>query len=260
MPYNLLNKILLILRFINTNLLVCFVFLPWVASAQAQTAASAELGHYAKELVEVTPDTIQQRLRDAHNGDVAAMFEIANYLRLQPENDTDPRYQLAFGWALNAARRGHPQAAQMTGAMYRRGVGVAQDFSRSRKWLERALARGASEPNFELALLYSDETNISFDDAKAAQYLAAAIRANEPRACLISARNQMTDGASFRNVIEEVMCAADGGLVEAMEMLGNFHLTQRSPYAERRARLWLQRAMLAGSQSASETLANLSAD
>jgi TPR repeat protein len=259
--YKLVNKILLILRFRFANLLVFIVFLPWVVSgiapASAQSDPGNQLANYAKDLAETAPQHIQSRLRDAHLEDVGAMYEMAIYLRTLARKTDDPINQLAFGWALNAARRGHPEAAQLTGEMYRKGVGVGQDYSRARKWLERALARRSTEPNFELALLYSDEANLGYDSTKAASYLAAAIRASEPRACLISARNKMQDGTAFQIVIEDITCAADGGLVEAMEMLGDYHLTQRSPYANRRARHWFQRAMQAGSQTASEKLASL---
>ncbi|NBP80877.1 sel1 repeat family protein [bacterium] len=138
-----------------------------------------------------------------------------------------------------------------------RGIGVAQNFAKARKWLERALARKSREPNFELALLYADTDNPGSDKKKAAEYLTAAIEQSEPRACLISAQSKIEDGATFRSVLTEVTCAADGGMPEAMEMLGDFNLQQNSPYALVRARKWLRLAAENGSKSAARKLLEL---
>ena len=94
--------------------------------------------------------------------------------------DDDGMASYAFGWALLAARNGHAQSAELTGVMYRSGIGVQQNYVKARKWLERALARGSNEPYFELAILYADEDNPGVDKTKSAEYLTEAIRMSEP--------------------------------------------------------------------------------
>ena len=203
------------------------------------------------------PDTVRQDLYRAHAGDVESMHGVASWLIDQSVTRDDEMASLAFGWALLAARNGHAQAAELTGVMYREGTGVPQNFVKSRKWLERALARGSREANFELAILYASEDNPGMDQVKSARYLTEAIRTSEPRACLIAARNKITQGVELRQALGEVKCAAEGGIPEAMEMVAEYHLSKRSPQSAAQARVWLMRAIQEGSQTAADKLAAL---
>jgi len=200
------------------------------------------------------PQSIRDQLARAHDNDTDAMHAIALHLMAQRNSDDDNMARFAFGWALYAGRNGHPEASELTGSLYRQGIGVPQNFAKARRWLERALARKSKEANFELALLYADQANPNQNKAKAADYLAMAIRRSEPRACLIAARGKLEDGVEFRKVIDDVTCAAEGGLTEAMEMLGDFNLNLKSPYARVRARHWFGRAAELGSPSAATKL------
>lgn len=229
-------------------ILALFIFLPPIKMA----AAFETLG-----LPETATPKIHESLKAAHKGDTEAMFTIATYLLAQTDSEAPNYDRLAFGWALNAARNGHTQAAELTGVMYRNGTGVDQNYVKARKWLERALARQSHEPNFELALFYADENNPGFDKNKAGTFLAAAIRGDEARACLISALNKIDDGENMRHVLPEITCAAKGGVVDAMEMLGTYHLGRKSPYAFGMAQGWFERAAEAGSLSATAKLEEL---
>ncbi len=208
----------------------------------------------AMSLPDDAPQMIREQVAAAHQRDEDAMYQVAIYLRDQSVEDQDELARHAFGWALLAARNGHPQAAELTGVMYRQGFGIPQNYVKSRKWLERALARKSAEPNFELALLYADDENPGVDKTKAAVFLAESIRQTEPRACLISARNKLRSGIEFRKILTEITCAAEGGLVDAMEMLGDYNSQKKSPYAAVRAREWLTRAIEAGSPTAADKL------
>ena len=211
----------------------------------------------AQELPADADPTIRETLAAAHDGDVESMYTIAVYLLEQGQIDKPDYLPLAFGWTLNAARRGHPQSAELAGVMYRRGIGTARNFVKARKWLDRALARGSNEPNFELALLYSEDENPGASKQRAASYLNEAIQKKEPRACLISARNKINGGIELRKAIDEIRCAAEGGIVDAMIMMADYHLTKRSPYAKANAREWLLRASDLGSAEAMNKLASL---
>jgi len=201
--------------------------------------------------------TIKETLNAAHDGDVESMYSVAIYLLEQGQQDQPEYLPLAFGWTLNAARRGHPQSSELAGVMYRRGIGTTRNFVKARKWLDRALARGSKEPNFELALLYSEDENPGASKQRAASYLNEAIQNKEPRACLIAARNKINSGIELRKAIEQIRCAAEGGIVDAMIMMADYHLTKRSPYAKANAREWLLRAVDLGSPEAMDKLASL---
>ena len=211
----------------------------------------------ATTLAPDTPQTVRDTLSNAHAGDIDSMHRIATYLIGKSVTDDDQMATFAFGWALLAARSGHAQAAELTGVMYRNGIGVTQNYVKSRKWLERALARGSNEPNFELAILYADDNNPGVDKAKASNFLTEAIKTAEPRACLIAARNKLDEGIELRRILGELNCAADGNIPEAMELLADYHLTKRSPLSENRARGWLEKALGAGSTTAAGKLAAL---
>ena len=203
------------------------------------------------------PQNVRQILSEAHAGNVDSMHRIATYLVGKSATDDDEMSKFAFGWALLAAREGHAQSAELTGVMYRNGIGVPQNYVKARKWLERALARGSNEPNFELAILYADEKNPGVDKNKAANFLTEAIKTAEPRACLIAARNKIHEGMELRRVLSELNCAADGDIPEAMQLLADYHLDKRSPLSKNRARVWLERAISSGSTTAAQKLAAL---
>ena len=224
----------------------------------AITLLAGFIGHLqAQELPADADITIKETLAAAHKGDVESMYSVAVYLLEQGQQDQPEYLPLAFGWTLNAARRGHPQSSELAGVMYRRGIGTTRNFVKARKWLDRALARGSKEPNFELALLYSEDENPGASKQRAASYLNEAIQKKEPRACLISARNKINGGIELRKAIDEIRCAAEGGIVDAMVMMADYHLTKRSPYAKANAREWLLRAVDLGSAEAMDKLASL---
>ena len=141
----------------------------------------------ARTLATDAPVRIREALYKAHAGDVESMHRVAIYLIRQSMQGDEESSSLAFGWALLAARNGHAEAAELTGVMYRAGTGVPQNFVKSRKWLERALARGSREANFELAILYASEDNPGMAKTKSSKFLGEAIRGSEPR--MASPRN-----------------------------------------------------------------------
>ena len=228
--------------------------LVWLAMAATMIPGTPA---QANTLAPDTSQAVRDTLSNAHAGDIDSMHRIATYLIGKSVTDDDQMAKYAFGWALLAARNGHAQSAELTGVMYRNGIGVPQNYVKSRKWLERALARGSDEPNFELAILYADDNNPGVDKTKASNYLTEAIKTAEPRACLIAARNKLDEGIELRRILGELNCAADGKIPEAMELLADYHLTKRSPLSENRARAWLEKALGAGSTTAAGKLAAL---
>ena len=193
-------------------------------------------------------------LKIAREGNPEAMYVVA--LRLMDESSES--YQMdAFGWALNAARAGHPEAAELTGRFYRTGMGVDTNYVKARKWLLRALYRGAVGANFELALLFSDENNPAFNEQQAADYMEKAIKKNEPRACLVAAEAKIASGLSIRKSLKELTCAANGGIVSAMLYIADYYETKRSPNAQYRAMQCLKKAADSGNEEAMQRLADI---
>ena len=261
------NMILNILNLSNSHhgllrgglAIVCLAGLIFVSLAVtvAETQAQTETVSGA-QTTESQPGFQNQNftttLELARDGNPEAMYAVA--IRLLDENAES--YQMdAFGWALNAARAGHPKAAELTGRLYRIGLGVDVNYVKSRKWLLRALKRGAIGAHFELALLYADEDNPSFDTDEAAEHMANALKKSEPRACLVAAQGKINSELGIRKALKELTCAANGGIVMAMIYIADYYISKRSPNATYQAKQWLQKAVDAGSQEALQKLAEL---
>ena len=85
------------------------------------------------------PEDIRLELSQAHAGNVDSMYLVATYLADQAIEDDA---MASFAW-LGALRRATAaQAAELTGVMYRGGIGVPQNYVKSRKWFERARRGG----------------------------------------------------------------------------------------------------------------------
>ena len=190
----------------------------------------------------------------AREGNPEAMYVVA--MRLLEEETPDYNRD-AFGWALNAARSGHPDAAELTGKLYRLGIGVEKNYVKARKWLFRARSRGATGAHFELALLFRDEENPAYNEETAAQHMVDALSRNEPRACLVAAMAKVDSGRPIRNALKELTCAANGGIVEAMLAIADYYQSKRSPNATFKAKQWLQKAADTGNEEAMQRLADI---
>ncbi len=187
----------------------------------------------------------------AQNGDSDAMYRVALYLL----NETNGQQKNAFGWALNAARSGHGKAAELTGRLYRLGHGVDVNYAKSRKWLLRARGLNETGAHFELALLFADPKNPSYDKAQAAIHIADALKRNEPRACLIAAQAKIMAEQPTRKALRELNCAAEGGFTIAMLYIADYYRSKRSPHAQYFAQQWLEKAATAGDNTAQTLLA-----
>ena len=228
---------------------MAFVFIqPSLSWAQSDDTSSQQ------QQIKLLEQNFTTTLELAQEGNPEAMYAVA--VRLMDEK-SDIYHQDAFGWALNAARAGHPKAAEMTGRLYRIGMGVDVNYVKSRKWLLRALSRGAIGAHFELALLYADEDNPSFDKDEAAHHMTNALKKSEPRACLVAAQGKIDSDLGIRKALKELTCAANGGIVTAMIYIADYYISKRSPNATFQAKQWLQKAADAGSQNALKKLAEL---
>ena len=228
--------------------IVSFALMIFIFVQPAQIITSA----HAEDVIEETDFTTTLKL--AREGDPEAMYVVA--LRLMEEK-AESYQKDAFGWALNAARAGHPQAAELTGRFYRTGMGVDTNYVKARKWLFRALYRGSVGANFELALLFSDEDNPAYNEEQAAEHMENAIKKNEPRACLVAAEAKIASGFSVRKSLKELTCAANGGIVSAMIYIADYYMAKRSPNAQYLAMQWLKKAADAGDENAMQRLADL---
>ncbi|XDZ66755.1 tetratricopeptide repeat protein [Alphaproteobacteria bacterium LSUCC0684] len=203
-----------------------------------------------------SPDnTLAEHLILARRGSPEAMVEVAKLLLEDRRwRNDDTLHSDAFGWALIAARLGHPEAATLTGSLYRSGTGVKQNFVKSGKWLWRARQRQARGADFELALFYQDERNPVQDKAKASYHLKAALNKKDPRACVLAAQQKIQRQIPTRETLKELTCAAEGGIIPAMLILATYYEKKSSPNALFKAEAWLKKAVAAGSSTALERL------
>jgi TPR repeat protein len=181
-------------------------------------------------------------LKEAQAGKPDAMITLARYLLSLEESH---HHRDGFGWALHAARLGDPDAAELTGKLYRKGIGIDRNFIKARSWLRRARKRGAIGADLELALLYADPDFNGRDRGKAEQHFQNALNKRDPRACLVVVRSKHDQGIATRQIIREITCAAEGGEPIAMRMLADYLDQKPSPKAKAEAKTWRQKAILA---------------
>ena len=199
-------------------------------------------------------DNFKTLLSEAKSGEPQAMYSVGVML-LEEEPSMNEH---AFGWVLSAARAGHPQAAELTGKMYRLGLGTSRNFVKARKWLYRARARNAVGAYFELALLFNDQDNPSYSAEDASTYLQESLKKHDPRACLLAVVHSARALKPTRYALRELICAAEGDIAPAMHLLAKYYLSKRSPTATFHAQKWLERAEAIGDPLASEKLYELS--
>ena len=185
------------------------------------------------------PLSMPDAIKEARQGNPDAMLIVARQLLIS----TDPLlHEDAFGWALYAARLGHPEAAELSGYLYRTGRGVSKNDVKARYWLKKALKSGADGAALELALLYADERFTGRNRDKAEAYFQIALNQRDPHACLLVVQSKYRHGIKPSFFIPELTCAANGGQPVAMRMLADFIDNNPSPHAQSEARKWRQNA------------------
>lgn len=185
------------------------------------------------------PLSMSDTIKEARQGNPDAMLSMAHQLL---ERDDQLSHQNAFGWSLYAARLGHPEAAELSGHLYRIGLGVSRNHVKARYWLKKAIKSGSSGAALELALLYADQGFSGRDRDKAEAYFQIALNQRDPRACLLVVQSKYKQGLTSDFYVPELTCAANGGLPVAMRMLAELLDRNPSPHAQSEAEKWRQKA------------------
>jgi len=114
-------------------------------------------------------------------GDYGAAFQL--YFDLARDGDLVAQYSLgamyarglgvaqdhaeALKWYRQAALRGHPPAQFSMGAMYMAGIGVAQDYAEAARWFRKAADQGDPGAQNSLGLMYDKRRGVPQDFAEA---------------------------------------------------------------------------------------------
>ena len=92
-------------------------------------------------------------------------------------------FRQALPSLMEAAKRGHPRAQALIGAMYWNGRGVPKDLQQSAYWYTKAAAQGHRAAQYNLAGLYEmGAGGLPKDMVKSAQLLEASARQDYPEA------------------------------------------------------------------------------
>jgi TPR repeat protein len=137
----------------------------------------------------------------------------------------DGQYMECYNGVCRVAERGHPQAQQLLGQIYDRGIGVEKNASRAAEYYEKAAKQGVGEAQTRLGVMLRTGEGVSKDPKHAQLWLKKAAHQN---------------------------------IGEAQYHLGQMYLhgENSSPnlYA---ANLWLRRAAANGVTEAKEAIQNL---
>lgn len=181
------------------------------------------------------PLSMADAIKDARQGNANAMLILANELLQRHDQHLDKD---AFVWALHAARLGHPDAAALSGRLYRTGRGITKNYIKARYWLNIASTSGARGASLELALLYADHGFNGRDIKKANIYFQIALNKTDPRACLLVVQSKYRRGTEPSLFLPELTCAAHGNIPIAMRMLADVLDQTASPQSQAKAARW----------------------
>jgi TPR repeat protein len=78
------------------------------------------------------------------------------------------------------AEQGDARAQRLLALRYRRGRGVAQDWTEAVRWMQRAAAQGLSLAQRDLAEFYQQGVGVARDEARALELYRAAAAQGDP--------------------------------------------------------------------------------
>lgn len=126
------------------------------------SARNASAPPQAKASVKIEPEL----LKAAEMGNAAAQLQVGEALFHDPAHSSEKSAQ-AVRWLQLAAESGNTEAMVLLGRLFRSGVGILQDFSRSATWIQTAASRGDVEGMLELGRLYRDGVGLDKDPVRA---------------------------------------------------------------------------------------------
>jgi len=86
-------------------------------------------------------------------------------------------YPSAFRELLPVAKAGDPRAQERIAALYRRGYGVKQDFTKAVAWDRRAAAQGSGSAAYNIGVHYREGLGVPKDEVAASDWFRTAARA-----------------------------------------------------------------------------------
>lgn len=163
----------------------------------------------------------------------------------------------------SAAEKGNPEAQYRLGMAYAQEEGVALDYREAATWIERAAVQGLASAQSALGWLYANGFGVKQDGGAAAHwYLKSAEQGNPQSQYLIASMYRVgSNGLEQSNaeMLKWYYRAAEQNFAPAQNMLGK--LMARGKYVKENAIAafqWLSLALLNGSESAKQELAELS--
>ena len=79
-----------------------------------------------------------------------------------------------MNWFLRASLQGNAFAQARLGAMYRDGLGGAQNYAEAAKWYRKSAEQGNSTAQLALGILYKEGKGVPQDDEEALKWLKSA--------------------------------------------------------------------------------------
>lgn len=100
-----------------------------------------------------------QTMKKAHNGETAAQFELAEWLRNRKSGDLSENRRLAVQWYFKAAIRGMTAAQYWLAYHYQMGEGTEKNLREAETWFLKAAQKGHLNSQYELGLIYEKQGN-----------------------------------------------------------------------------------------------------
>ncbi len=159
-------------------------------------------------------------------------------------------YITALELAVEAAKRGEPQAHTLVGRIYAEGLGTPSNAPLAAQWFARGAELGDSEAMFALGMLLVQGRGVDKDRAEAARHLEAAAARRHPLAnynlALLFLQGEGKPQNPYRAFMH-MRYAAENGVVTAQYDLGTMYATGTGTDANAfEAAKWIGKAATAG--------------
>jgi TPR repeat protein len=107
----------------------------------------------------------------AEQNDAEAQFQLGlAYYYAESLLDVGGAYEDAAQWFRKAAEQGHAIAQNNLGAMYDKGMGVAQSDVEAVNWYRKAAEQGLAKAQFNLGVMYEEGKGVEQNDAEAVNW------------------------------------------------------------------------------------------
>lgn len=210
---------------------------------------------------QLVPNSIEQKIQAAENGDVNAQYEVAEAYAVMKGQKNHP---MAFQWYKRAAENGHVEAQCKIAGFYESGIGTKADMVQAIRWYEKAAQQGNAEAQFWLGQMYFGGRKASKDYYAAFKWFKEAAEQGHAEAQLFLGsmyNNGFGINTDYTEAVKWYQTSAEKGQKDAPYFVGSMYengMGVKKDYKE--AAIWYKKAADKGSALGQNALGHMYQD